>query len=84
MEKLLQLADQQPTNSELTTTDQTNQELFKQFLTKQEFSLGLSSISKEDYSKKSNGDKEFLILKYYNEMLNGNLLFLWLQKSALK
>ena len=34
MEKLLELADQQTTTSEVITSEQINEELFKQFLSK--------------------------------------------------
>ena len=48
MEKLLELADQQPTTSEVTTAEQINEELFKQFLSKNPV-WDFHCISREEY-----------------------------------
>ena len=77
MEKFLELAEQL-TNSEVTTTQQINEDLFKEFLTKNTV-WGFRDLTKEDYSMKNNSEKIYLIVKYYNEMLKGKIRFLHFQ-----
>ena len=48
MEKLLELADRQPTTSEATTSEQINEELFKQFGSKNS-AWDFHCISREKY-----------------------------------
>ena len=48
MEKLLELADQQPPTSEVITSEQINEELFKQFLSKDSV-WDFHYISREEY-----------------------------------
>ena len=50
MDRLLELADQQPTTSEFTTSEQINEELFKQFLKISQNSVwDFHCISREEY-----------------------------------
>ena len=76
MEKLLELADKQPTTSEVTTSEQINEELFKQFLSKS--SVWDLHCYQGRSIKKNNSEKEYVVVKYYNEMLKGKIQFLLL------
>ena len=77
MEKLLELADQQPTTSEVITSEQINEEMFKQFLSKDSV-WGFHYISREVLKKIIKSEKKYLVVRYYNEMLKGKIQFLLL------
>ena len=70
MEKFLQMVDQ---TSEVSTTQQINEDLFKEFLSKNPVWV-FHNISREEYIAKSNSEKESLIINYYNEMVKGKSL----------
>ena len=59
-----------PSTSEITTFDQIDQNLFKQFLTKS-CVWDFYEMSREEYLNKDYIQKQSLILKYYNEMGKG-------------
>ena len=68
MEKFLQMVDQ---TTEVSNTQQINEYLFKEFLSKNPV-WNLHNISREEYIAKPNSEKESLIINYYNEMVKGN------------
>ena len=70
MEKFLQMVDQ---TSEVSNTQQINEDLFKEFLSKNPVWV-FHNISREEYIAKSNSEKESLIINYYNEMVKGKSL----------
>ena len=70
MEKFLQMVDQ---TSEVSNTQQMNEDLFKEFLSKNPV-WDFDNISREEYIAKSNSEKESLIINYYNEMVKGKSL----------
>ena len=70
MEKFLQLVDQ---TTEVSNTQQINEDLFKEFLSKNPV-WDFHNISREEYIAKSNPEKESLIVKYYNEIVRGKSL----------
>ena len=57
-----------PSTSEITTVDQIDQNLFKEFLTKT-FVWDFYEMSREEYLNKDNIQKQSLILKFYNELV---------------
>ena len=59
-----------PSTSEITTFDQIDENLFKQFLTKS-CVWDFYEMSREEYLNKDYIQKQSLILKYYNEMGKG-------------
>ena len=59
-----------PSTSEITTFDQIDQNLFKEFLTKT-CVWDFYEMSREEYLNKDYIQKQSLILKYYNEMVKG-------------
>ena len=59
-----------PSTSEITTFDQIDQNLFKQFLTKS-CVWDFYEMRREEYLNKDYIQKQSLILKYYNEMGKG-------------
>ena len=59
-----------PSTSEITTFDQNDQNLFKEFLTKT-CVWDFYEMSREEYLNKDYIQKQSLILKYYNEMVKG-------------
>ena len=54
--------------TEVSNTQQINEDLFKEFLSKNAV-RDFHNISREEYIAKSNSEKESLIVKYYNEMV---------------
>ena len=54
----------------VSNTQQINEDLFKEFLSKNPV-CDFHNISREEYIAKSNSGKESLIIKYYNEMVKG-------------
>ena len=69
MEDILAMVEG-PSTSEITTVDQIDQNLFKEFLTKT-FVWDFYEMSREEYLNKDNIKKQSLILKFYNEMVKG-------------
>ena len=70
MEKFLQMVEQ---TIEVSNTQQINEDLFKEFLSKDP-AWDFHNISREGDIAKSNSEKESLIIKYYNEMVKGKSL----------
>ena len=66
MEDILAMVEG-PSTSEITTFDQIDQNLFKEFLTKT-CVWDFYEMSREEYLNKDYIQKQSLILKYYNEM----------------
>ena len=69
MEDILAMVEG-PSTSEITTVDQIDQNLFKEFLTKT-CVWDFYEMSREEYLNKDNIQKQSLILKFYNEMVKG-------------
>ena len=69
MEDILAMVEG-PSTSEITTFDQIDQNLFKEFLTKT-CVWDFYEMSREEYLNKDYIQKQSLILKYYNEMGKG-------------
>ena len=67
MEDILAMVEG-PSTSEITTFDQIDQNLFKEFLTKT-CVWDFYEMSREEYLNKDYIQKQSLILKYYNEMV---------------
>ena len=73
MEDILAMVEG-PSTSEITTFDQIDQNLFKEFLTKT-CVWDFYEMSREEYLNKDYIQKQSLILKYYNERVRVNCLF---------
>ena len=69
MEDILAMVEG-PSTSEITTVDQTDQNLFKEFLTKS-CVWDVYEMSREEYLNNDNIQKQSLIIKFYNEMVKG-------------
>ena len=69
MEDILAMVEG-PSTSEITTVDQIDQNLCKEFLTKT-CVWDFYEMSREEYLNKDNIQKQSLILKFYNEMVKG-------------
>ena len=69
MEDILAMVEG-PSTSEITTFDQIDQNLFKEFLTKT-CVWDFYEMSKEEYLNKEYIQKQSLILKHYNDMVKG-------------
>ena len=69
MEDILAMVEG-PSTSEITTFDQIDQNLFKEFLTKT-CVWDFYEMSREEYLNKDNIKKQSLILISYNEMVKG-------------
>ena len=69
MEDILAMVEG-PSTSEITTVDQIDQNLFKEFLTKT-CVWDFYEMSREEYLNKDNIQKQSLILISYNEMVKG-------------
>ena len=61
---------QDPSTSEITTLDQIDQNLLKDFLAKGSV-WDFHKMSKEEYLNKDDIKRQSLIIKYYNEMVKG-------------
>ena len=59
-----------PSTSEITTFDQIDQNLFKEFLTKT-CVWDFYEMSREEYLNKDDIQKQSLILNFYNKMVKG-------------
>ena len=66
MEKFLEMVDQ---TTEVSNTEQMDENLFKEFLSKTS-EWDFHNMTMDEYTTKSNLDKELLILKFYIEMVN--------------
>lgn len=71
MDKLLELNDQPTTAA--ATTQEMDENLFKEFLTKNSV-WDFHNMTKDEYNKTSS-EKQLLIVNYYNEMLKGKNQF---------
>ena len=71
MDKLLELVDQPTTAA--ATTQEMDENLFKEFLTKNSV-WDFHNMTKDEYNKTSS-EKQLLIVNYYNEMLKGKNQF---------
>ena len=69
MEKFLEMVDQ---TTEVSNTEQMDENLFKEFLSKK-LVWDFHNITRDKYTTKLNNEKELLVLKYYNEMVNGKI-----------
>ena len=69
MEKFLEMVDQ---TTEVSNTEQMDENLFKEFLSKNSV-WDFHNMARDEYTTKSNNEKELLVLKYYNEMVNGKI-----------
>lgn len=71
MDKLLELVDQPTTAA--ATTQEMDENLFKEFLTKNSV-WDFDNMTRDEYNKTSS-EKQLLIVNYYNEMLKGKNQF---------
>ena len=69
MEKFLEMVDQ---TTEVSNTEQMDENLFQEFLSKN-WVWDFHNMTRDEYTTKSNNEKELLVLKYYNEMVNGKI-----------
>ena len=69
MEKFLEMVDQ---TTEVSNTEQMDENLFKEFLSKNSV-WDFHNMARDEYTTKSNNEKELLVLKYYNEMVKGKI-----------
>ena len=69
MEKFLEMVDQ---TTEVSNTEQMDENLFKEFLSKNSV-WDFHNMTRDEYTTKSNNEKELLVLKYYNEMVKGKV-----------
>ena len=74
MDKLLELVDQPTTAA--ATTQEMDENLFKEFLTKNSV-WDFHNMTRDEYNKTSS-EKQLLIVNYYNEMLKGKNQFPYL------
>ena len=71
MDKLLDVADQQASQSNsATSADDFDQNLFQEFMIKNPV-WDFHCISRDEYLQTSKSDKEKYLLKYYNQMKTG-------------
>ena len=70
MEKFLTMVED-TTSSEISNINQMDENLFKEFLQKNSI-WDFHNMSRNEYTIKSASEKQILIIKYYNEMKNGN------------
>ena len=70
MEKFLAMVED-TTSSEISNINQMDENLFKEFLQKNSI-WDFHNMSRNEYTIKSASEKQILIIKYYNEMKNGN------------
>ena len=69
MEKFLEMVDQ---TTEVSNTEQMDENLFQEFLSKN-WVWDFHNMTRDEYTTKSNNEKELLVLKYYNEMVKGKI-----------
>ena len=69
MEKFLEMVDQ---TTEVSNTEQMDENLFKEFLSKNSV-WDFHNMARDEYTTKSNNEKELLVLKYYKEMVKGKI-----------
>ena len=69
MEKFLEMVDQ---TTEFSNTEQMDENLFKEFLSKNSV-WDFHNMTRDEYTTKSNNEKELLVLKYYKEMVKGKI-----------
>ena len=66
MEKLLEMVDQ---TTEVSNTEQTDENFFKEFLSRKLVS-DFHNMTRDEYTTTWNKEKELLVLKYYSEIVN--------------
>ena len=64
-------------SSEVTNLEQIDQKLMQEFLSNTSV-LDFYEMGRQEYLNKSNDEKSVLIIKYYNEMVKGNIYKLYL------
>ena len=64
-------------SSEVTNLEQIDQKLMQEFLSNTSVS-DFYEMGRQEYLNKSNYEKSVLIIKYYNEMVKGNIYILFL------
>ena len=69
MEKFLEMVDQ---TTEVSNTEQMDENLFKEFLSKNSV-WDFHNMTRDEYTAKSNNEKELLVLKFYKEMVKGKI-----------
>ena len=69
MEKFLKMVDQ---TTEGSNTEQMDENLFKEFLSKNSV-WDFHNMTRDEYTAKSNNEKELLVLKFYKEMVKGKI-----------
>ena len=72
MEKFLEMVEE---STEVSNTEQIDEKSSKEFLSKSSV-WDFHNISREEYSTKSNPEKELSILKFYNQMSKGKSYYL--------
>ena len=72
MENILAMVDG-PRTSEITNFDQIDQNLFRKLLAKTSVT-DFYEISREEYMNKGDSEIKSLIIKYYNDMVQGKVL----------
>ena len=60
--------------TEVSNTEQMDENLFKEFLSKNSV-WDFHNMTRDEYTTKSNNEKELLVLKYYNEMVKGKIWY---------
>ena len=71
MEKFMSMVE--GTSSEISNVEQMDENLFKEFLSKNSV-WDFHNMSRDEYTTKSATEKEILIIKYCNEMQKGQSL----------
>ena len=66
MEKFLEMVDQ---TTEVSNTEQADENFFKEFLSKK-LVWDFHNMTRDECTTKWNKEKELLVLKYYNEIVN--------------
>ena len=69
MEKFLKMVDQ---TTEGSNTEQMDENLFKEFLSKNSV-WDFHNMTRDEYTTKSNNEKELLVSKFYKEMVKGKI-----------
>ena len=76
MDKLMAMVEG-VNSSEVTNLEQIDQKLMQEFLSNTSV-LDFYEMGRQEYLNKSNDEKSVLIIKYYNEMVKGNIHKLYL------
>ena len=73
MEDILAMVEG-PSTAEITSFDQTDHTIFKELLTKSSV-WDFYEISREEYMNTNDNEKKISIIKFYNHMVHGKILF---------